>query len=90
LQIGTTGQHISSQIDTVEPGVMSPSEAQQKYGLKGNLAQVITQPSIAVTVNLGVAVPVQTYAGSTISAQVQVGTRHVLSLIPGLSALIRE
>src|SRR5437899_5603338 len=40
---------IRSQIETVAPGVLSPSDAQQKYALNGALSQVITQPSIAVT-----------------------------------------
>lgn len=87
LQIGN-GQQIRSQIEAVAPGVLSPSDAQQKYALNGALSQVITQPSIAVTVKLGPTIPVQTYAGSIVVAQVQVGTRHVLSLLPGFSALI--
>src|SRR2546421_9089793 len=79
---------IRSQIETVAPGVLSPSDAQQQYALNGALSQVITQPSIAVTVKLGPTIPIQTYAGSIVDARVQVGTRHVLSLLPGLSALI--
>ncbi|MFL5662948.1 MAG: hypothetical protein ACJ8BW_16600 [Ktedonobacteraceae bacterium] len=87
LQVGN-GQQIRSQIETVAPGVLSPNDAQQKYALNGALSQVITRPSIAVTVKLGSTIPVQTYAGSIVDAQVQVGTRHVLSLLPGLNALI--
>ena len=89
LQIGSAEQ-MRSQIATVEPGVLSPSDAQQKYALNGALSQVITQPSIAVTVTLGQNIPAQTYAGSIVNAQVQVGTRDVLSLLPGVSALIGE
>jgi len=87
LQIGATGPQVASTIMTVEPGIVSPSEARAQYALGGVAAAVITQPSVAVTARLGPSIPAQVYAGSIVSAQVQVGTRSVLSLLPGLGSL---
>jgi len=88
LQIGSTGPQLTTTIATVVPEVVSPSEARTQYALGGVAAAVITQPSVAVTARLGSSIPAQVYAGSIVSAQVQVGTRSVLSLLPGLGSLI--
>jgi hypothetical protein len=90
VQVGSSGPQLSGTIATVKPGVLSPSQARQQYGLNGSLAQVITQPSVAVTVQLGPGFSTQTYAGSIVNAQVQVGTRRVLSLLPWIGQLIGE
>jgi hypothetical protein len=82
VQIGSTGTQVFGTINTVEPGVLSPDAARTRYALSGNLEMVITQPSLAVTVGLGTVISAQTYAGSIVSAQVQVGTQRVLSLLP--------
>lgn len=87
LQIGSTGPQVASTITTVEPGIVSPNEARDRYALGGVASAVITQPSVVVTARLGPSIPAQAYAGSIVSAQVQVGTRSVLSLLPGLGSL---
>lgn len=87
VQIGSTGPQFVRTIATVEPGVMSPSEARQRYALGGAITAIISQPSLVVTVKLGPAIPAYLYAGSTVRAQLQVGSRSVLSLLPGLSSL---
>ena len=90
LQVGTAGPALHGKIATVEPEVMSPSEARTKYSLNGSLALAITQPSIAVSVKLGPGLPAQKYTGSIVGAQVQVGSRSVLSLLPIIGQLIGE
>lgn len=90
MQIGTAGPQLSGTIATVEPGVMSPEQARKQYALNGNLALIVTEPSIAVTVTLGPDIPAQMYAGSIVGAQVQVGTRRVLSLLPFIGSLIGD
>ena len=87
LQIGSTGPQLTTTIATVEPGIVSPNEARDRYALGGVASAVITQPSVVVTARLGPSIPAQVYAGSIVSAQVQVGTRSVLSLLPGLGSL---
>ncbi len=90
MQIGTAGPQLSGTIATVEPGVLSPEQARKQYALTGNLALVVTEPSVAVTVKLGPDIPAQMYAGSVVGAQVQVGTRRVLSLLPFVGPLIGD
>lgn len=89
LRIGSTTQ-LKATVLAVQPGVMSPDDIQQRYRLSNTPGQTITEPSIVVFVGLGSAMPTQTYAGSLVSAQVQVGTRRVLSLLPGFNQLLGE
>jgi hypothetical protein len=84
LEVALTGQTLAGTITTVRPGVITPDAARQQYALTGDLALVITQPSVVVTLNLGAALPQGIFAGNSLIAQVQVGTRSVLSLLPDL------
>ncbi|MBV9228836.1 MAG: hypothetical protein JOZ18_05955 [Chloroflexi bacterium] len=79
LQIGATGPHLNSRITQVEQGVISPTDARNRYGLDTGAAQVLTQPSVVVIVDLDKSISASTYAGTTVSAQVQVGFHSVLS-----------
>ncbi len=88
VQVGTTGAQFTGTISMVEPGVISPDEARQRFALSNAALQVVSGPSVAVTVPLGHAFPAQTFAGSVVHAQVQVGTQRLLSLLPGLGPLI--
>ena len=90
LHIESQKQSFNATIDAVEPGVLSPSDAQRRYKLGSGVASLITGPSIMVSVRLGPAFQSQTYNGSIVNAQVQVGSRRVLSLLPGLGSLIGE
>lgn len=90
LQIGSPKQSFNTTIDAVETGILSPSDVQQRYKLANGVAALITEPSIAVSVKLGPAFQAQSYVGSSVNAQVQVGSRRVLSLLPGLGTLIGE
>ncbi|HLV97309.1 MAG TPA: hypothetical protein VKT82_01410 [Ktedonobacterales bacterium] len=84
LQLAVTGQQFNATIATVEPGVMTPEAARAQYQLTGDLVLVVTQPSVVVTVHWGSAVPAAVFAGSSVNAQVQVGSRSLLSLLPDL------
>lgn len=90
IQIGSQKQQVNTTIDTVEPGVLSPREAQQNDRLRNGVATLITGPSIMVSVKLGPAFQAQSYVGSSVNAQVQVNSRRVLSLLPGLGSMIGE
>ncbi|HEY7417261.1 MAG TPA: hypothetical protein VH593_18905, partial [Ktedonobacteraceae bacterium] len=50
LQVALTGEHFTGKIERIVPGVVTPEEARQRYALTGDLALVITQPSIVVQV----------------------------------------
>ncbi len=84
LQVALTGQTLAGTITTIKPGTVTPDEARQRYALTGDLALIITQPSIVVLLDLGAALPEGVFAGNSLVAQVQVGTRSVLSLLPDL------
>ncbi len=88
VQIGSGGPELSSTVEHVEPGIISPTEARKRYMLDSDAAQILTQPSIALTVMPETALPAHVYAGSLVSAQVQIGSRRVLSLLPSFSQLI--
>lgn len=81
MQIGSLGQPMHTTVTTVEPGVISPGQAQQRYGLGST--HLISEPSIAVLVKLPSTLPVQIYGGSLVSAQVQIGSHSILSLFAG-------
>jgi hypothetical protein len=84
LEVALTGQTLAGTITTVKPGVITPEEARQQYALTGDLALMITQPSVVVTLDLGATLPQGVFAGNSLIAQVQVGTRSVFSLLPDL------
>ncbi|HZO75821.1 MAG TPA: hypothetical protein VFB60_26720 [Ktedonobacteraceae bacterium] len=89
LSIGSTIQ-LRTTVLAVQPAVMSPNDIRQRYLLSNTPLSAITEPSRVVFVGLGSTMPTQTYAGSLVSALVQVGTRRVLSLLPGFNQLIGE
>jgi hypothetical protein len=81
LQLGSSGPSISSTITQVVAGTVSPSDARKTYALDAGEAEVITEPSKVVIVSLDKSVSASAYAGTTVSAKVQVGTHSVLSEI---------
>ena len=90
LQLGSTGPVLTTKIDQVEPGILSPSAARTRYALDSSISQLLTQPVVAVKVRLGPTISAQMYAGSAVSAQVQVGSQRVLSLFPGFDRWIGD
>jgi hypothetical protein len=68
---------------------VSPDSALRQYGLSSTAALSITQPSIVVIIRLDVASP-SLYAGSTLTANVQVGSRRIISLLPGIGSFWGE
>jgi hypothetical protein len=88
LQIGATGTQLRYTVQRVEPGVLSPNEVRSRYGLDDATSHIITGPSLVLTISLGPAFPAQQYAGSLVSAQIQIGSQRVLSLLPGIGRWI--
>lgn len=84
LQVALTGQTLTGTITTIGPDVITPSKARQQYALTGDLVLVITQPSVAVSLNLGATLPPGVFSRNSLIAHVQIGTRSVLSLLPDL------
>ncbi len=88
VHIGTTGPQVQSSIMEVERDITSPDSARRNYQLKGNSASLITEPAIVIVARLGATVPAHTYAGSSLTANVEVGSQRILSLLPGIGKLV--
>jgi hypothetical protein len=88
VQIGQSGPHLLRTITAVASTLLSPEEARQRYHLDGTLALLVTAPSVVITVALDASMPLSAYAGSIVSAQVQVGDVRILSYVPVIGHLI--
>lgn len=88
VRIGETGPHLQRMVTTVEPRLLSPEVARQRYHLDNALSLVVTQPSMVIVVALEASAVSPLYAGSLVRAQVQVGSQRVLALVPVLDKLI--
>ena len=85
LHVGSSGLQFSSQITAIEPGVMSPEILRAAFHLE-NASLPITQPSIVGIVKLNPAFATA-YAGSTVTADLQVGSERLISLLPGVGSM---
>jgi len=85
LHIGTQGQLLVTSVAQVEPGILSPVEIAQRYAPGSSITARITGPAIVVTIHLSSIFASQIYAGSILTAQVQVGTTSVLSSVLGIT-----
>ncbi len=88
VQLASTDLQFTGTVSQIEPGAISPIEARQRYDLVGEAAASLTQPSVVVVVKPATALAASTYAGSLVEAQIQAGTRRVLTLVPGMDHLI--
>lgn len=88
VQVGTGGQKVQGKVMEVEPNIMSPDSARAHFQLEGNSSFLVTQPSLIVLVRFNTPVSATTYAGSSLSAQIKVGSQRILSQLPGIGQLI--
>jgi hypothetical protein len=88
VSIGSTPINVSGTVEHVDTGIISPDQARSRFNLQGVLAQVITGPSITVTIFIGLAASDQMYAGSLCNAQIRTRSQSALSLVPGFNQLI--
>jgi hypothetical protein len=51
---------------------------------------LLSEPSRPVTVRLRVALPARAYAGTRLTARIEVGSRRLLALLPGVGKLLAE
>lgn len=84
IQLTWQAEPLPATIGRVEPGVLSPEATRQQYGLTGDLAWVITQPSVVVMLMLSADPPSSANARERVQAQIQVGSQSLLSLFPEL------
>jgi hypothetical protein len=84
VMVQLTGQAapLHATIISVDAAVITPAAARQQYGLSGDLAWVITQPSVVVTFLVSTDLPASALTGRSVVAEVRVGSRTLLSLLP--------
>ena len=80
LQFAGQASQLTSTVQIADRTLLSPQEVRQRYQF------VISQPSVAITVDLGSHFSARVYAGSVVLAQVEVGSRRLLSLLVGFDA----
>ncbi len=93
LHIGqSVAVHFASSSDAFLKGTVlaidtavSPDSAMSHYGL----SNAITQPSVVVIIQLATISP-SLYGGSTLTVNAQVGSRRIISLLPGIGSLWGE
>jgi hypothetical protein len=84
VQIGSTGTQLSGKVTSTDLQQFSPEQIRQRYQIQ------VPAPAVVITVSLGPSFSEQTYAGSILSAQVQVGSQRLISFLPGLNGLAAE
>lgn len=88
LQIGTNGPRLQQTITSVTAQVLSPVQIRANYTLTDALGLVVSQPAAVAVVTLQEGSVLQGYAGSLVGANIQIGTRSALSLLPVLDRLL--
>jgi hypothetical protein len=87
LHVGPSGVQLSSQIASIEPHAMSPIALRSRFHLE-NYPLLIAQPAAVVIVKLNSAFAAA-YAGSMLTADIQVGSQSLISLLPGVGNLFK-
>jgi hypothetical protein len=85
LNLPPAGEHVGVSIMAVEPEISSPAAARRRFALSPGAAQAITQPSavaIARWESVREDLPASAYVGSVYRADIEVGSRRVVSLLP--------
>jgi hypothetical protein len=85
INITTANITFNSTIQSIESGVMSPTEISTQINSRLPLAMTIAGPSVVAVAPVEPMSLAQTYLGSQSQVQVQIGVRSALSLLPGYS-----
>jgi hypothetical protein len=82
--VDSTGSQLNGTVDTINPGVFSPSEVQKQYAYR------VFTPVLVVSIKLRDQDVSNLYAGNPVSAQIQVGSQRLIALFPVLNALLKD
>ncbi len=88
VRFASSTQSLKGTVLAVDP-VVSPDVAARRYGLGSNDASLITQPSAVVLIKLDNISP-SLYAGSILTVNMRIGSRRIISLLPGIGRLFGE
>jgi hypothetical protein len=85
VSLRISGERLQRSVASVEPGVVSPAEAQTRFGLSTEMAAVIEQPSVVAVVPIeplpGTA-PSSDYRGSVGQVEIRTGAQRLGSFLP--------
>ncbi len=81
-----SGASAQGTVAEVEPGVISPDEARERYPIPEG-SDLITRSSVAVVVRLDRTPPAAARGGTPTTARVEIGSQRLLALVPGLGSL---
>jgi hypothetical protein len=87
------GPRVSRLVVDIQPQVISPGVMRQELGLKGEAAAAINEPVALAFVRLEPTpdnLPAATYAGTVFRADVEIGSRRVISLFPVVGRLFGD
>jgi hypothetical protein len=82
-QLGTSGPAVDGRVAEVEPGLVAPDTARERYGFSGYPGG-LEEPAAAVVVAITGSGTAAEYAGSHVAARIRVGSHRLLSFVPGL------
>ncbi|HEU5374219.1 MAG TPA: hypothetical protein VFV38_02180 [Ktedonobacteraceae bacterium] len=82
LQIGSSDPLNMRNVVAVLLTSMSPAQVRMYYHLDDTLSLLVTEPSVALIVALDARSVSANYVGSIVHAQIQIGERSLLSLLP--------
>lgn len=81
-QIGSSGMYVNGAIETIEPEAIGPDAARTRFHLDAG-SGLVTEPSKVAVVRLDATLPPAVYGGSRLSAEVEVGSQRLLTLLSG-------
>ena len=91
LEIDASGRRLSGEILAVEPEISSPEAVRKRFALDTTTGLAVNRPVAVVIAQLEATpgeFPATSYVGSTYPVQVEVQSRWVLTLLPGLDWLL--
>jgi hypothetical protein len=90
VHLDAVGQPLHSSVVDVEPELISPAAARQRFTPDGGAALSVSQPAAVVMARLHALpgdMPTAIYSGSIGHVDVEVGSRRVLSLVPWIGQI---
>ncbi|HEX7677277.1 MAG TPA: hypothetical protein VF713_04085 [Thermoanaerobaculia bacterium] len=88
-----SGERLERSIIAVPTRLSSPEAAIREFGLSDGAAQRITKPVAVAVIRFGPApegLPAEAYVGSVYRAEMQTGSRRVMSLLPTIGRLTQS
>lgn len=83
-EAGEDAGTLAARVLAVEPAPLSPAAARERYGLDPATGSLLNGPVIVAVID--VELPAELWQGSVGEAQIEVGSRSLLSLLPRLVA----